>query len=636
MNDCARGSRGVVAFAAWAAMTVGGAAGQGAPEPPVGIVWSASFGGSVEEGARALARDEVTGDLIVAGYTDSPDLPTTRGAFDTSHGGGRDAFVARLSSDGATLHWLTYLGGGGHDEAHGVALRATGEIVVGGLTGSADFPTTPGALSTTPSIGFVATLTSDGADLVWSTFVPGARVRALALDAQERIAIGGTASGAFASLATPGAFDTTYNGGLNDGFAALLHADGHGAVFATYIGGSCAAPYEGSYALSVTPSGLVTVAGLTCSTDFPTTAGAPQSIYGGGTSDAFVARFDTNGALLFATYLGGDEFDMAWALDESPPGSVIVAGQADSIDFPVTQGAYDTTQNDEHSPDPDSDTGVGDAFVTWLDVNAGALVASTFLGGSQNDHVHAVRRANSGAIVAVGSLSSPDFPTTPGAHDETRNGGQDAFVARISVDLANLEYSSYLGGLDRSVSHALLVDDSAGTSIVTCGPSRATDFPLTPSTAPVVTGGDWDGFVTRIELLACDGTTSEYASGCAGASDFAPALEVTGCPASGSFIFLPLRYLSTAGETAFFFVGLGDTSLALPGGCTLDVAPLALAAPVMVFLPATSPFGGAVSLPAELPPGLVPVAIHVQAVLVAADGAATLSVTNAVTFTPGP
>jgi hypothetical protein len=95
----------------------------------------------------------VHGAATVAGYTSSADFPTTPGAFDTSFGGFAITFVTRLSAMGSSLVWSTFLGGSTYDVPTALAVDAQGAATVAGSTGSADFPTTPGAFDTTHNGG---------------------------------------------------------------------------------------------------------------------------------------------------------------------------------------------------------------------------------------------------------------------------------------------------------------------------------------------------------------------------------------------------------------------------------------------------------------------------------------------------
>jgi hypothetical protein len=120
-----------------------------------GLVYSTFLGGSSQDSAGALALD-ATGSAVVSGVTISSDFPTTPGAYDTTFDGNSDAFVAKLDPSGSTLLYSTFLGGSESDQAYALGLDATGAAVVSGETFSADFPTTPGASDTTHNGGFDA------------------------------------------------------------------------------------------------------------------------------------------------------------------------------------------------------------------------------------------------------------------------------------------------------------------------------------------------------------------------------------------------------------------------------------------------------------------------------------------------
>ncbi len=247
-------------------------------------------GGAASDSAAALQIDG-QGSIFVAGKTDSTDFPTTSGAYDGSHNGGRDAFVAKLSGDLTTLQAATFLGGSGDDYAYALALDGQGNVVVAGQTYSADFPTTSGAYDGSHNGGddaFVATLSSDLSTLQAATFLGGSGsdyARALALDGQGNVVVAGyTYSADFPT--TSGAYDELYNGGA-DAFVATLSSDLSTLQAATFLGGSS---WDSTTALALDGQGNVVVVGETRSADFPTTPGAFDGSYNGGFADAFVAK----------------------------------------------------------------------------------------------------------------------------------------------------------------------------------------------------------------------------------------------------------------------------------------------------------------------------------------------------------
>jgi hypothetical protein len=317
------------------------------------LLWSTFLGGNYDDYGYAIALDS-SQDPIVTGYTSSSDFPTTPGAYDTSHNGYQDVFVAKLSSTGSGLLWSTLLGGSSDDDGFGLALDSLQNPVLTGITLSSDFPTTPGAYDTSDNGGlydsdvFVAKLSSTGSSLLWSTYLGGStadRGCGLALDSsQDPVLTGRTQSSDFPT--TPGAYDTSVNG-TYDGFVAKLSSTGSSLLWSTFLGGSSD---DYGHALALDSSENAILMGTTGSADFPTTPGAYDTSYNG-SNDIFVAKLSSIGSsLLWSTFLGGTSADVgqayalaALALDSS--GNPILIGSTGSADFPTTTGAYDTSYN---------------------------------------------------------------------------------------------------------------------------------------------------------------------------------------------------------------------------------------------------------------------------------------------------
>src|SRR5207302_767574 len=197
------------------------------------------------------------------------------------------------------LSYSTYLGGGGADRSHAIAVDAAGNAYVTGGTFSPDFPTTAGAFQTSLGAGtfqaFVTKLNPSGSALVYSTYLGGnggAESYGIAVDAAGNAYVTGrTFSPDFPT--TAGAFQTTY-GGEQDAFVTQLDAAGSALVYSTYLGGN---RYDEGNSIAVDPAGNAYVGGLTQSFDFPTTAGAFQTRAVGDTN-AFVAKLDPAGCTL--------------------------------------------------------------------------------------------------------------------------------------------------------------------------------------------------------------------------------------------------------------------------------------------------------------------------------------------------
>ncbi len=482
---------------------------------------STLLGGSGEDLAYAVAVDPSTGHFLVAGLTDSPDLPAQTGVFDTTHNGGKDIFVARFdpaSTGLSQLLWLSYLGGDGYDTVFpdGISVHPDGRIAIVGQTGSLNFPTTTGAFDQTPnhtgginSDAFVAVLAADGSSLLYSTYLGGSGPQfgdwawAGEWDAQGRIVVGGfTQSSNFPTTAS--AYSTVYSGG-GDAFLSVLNPSGAGAadlVFSSYLGASGGAHDEGIVALENVGNGIVNVTGVTWTGSFPTTPGCYDPGHNGSV-DAFFAQLDTSasgaGVLLYSTFLGGSGQDIPRDLINHSDGSVTIVGGTEASGFPTTPNALQPVS-----------AGGGDGFVTRIaPTGAGAtdLVYSTYLGGGSLDTVMCISAAGGGDRVLLGGTSSSaGFPVTPGACDVTGDSAQDGFVATMSLGSTppTLDYASFLGdaGVDIVYKTAALY----GGEGVFSGSTGTGNFPTTAQAYDTTYGGGaWDAFVAKIQLFSSSG-----------------------------------------------------------------------------------------------------------------------------------
>jgi hypothetical protein len=387
------------------------------------LVYATYFGDVGLDQGNSIAVDAM-GNAYVAGYTQSPNFPVTPTAFNTTYHGGGDAFAMKLSADGSSLIYSTFLGGGNQDVGSSIAVDSMGNAYVSGRTESSDFPTTSGAFSTSLAgtvDGFVAKLNAAGSDLVYSTFFDGtSNLRSIALDSTGNAYVAGTSAGGLPS--TPGAFDTTFNGGLVDAFAAKLTADGSGVVYATYLGGFF---IDYGFAIAVDLDGNAYVTGEARSPNFPTTSGAFDTALGG-TIDVFVTKISADGsALAYSTFLGGSKWEEGYAITVDAFGNAYVFGESEGSGFPTTPNAFDPTWNG----------GGNDAFLTMMSRDGSTLLYSTFLGGSLGDYGRSVAVDPAGGAYVTGLTHSANFPTTAGAFNTSNSGGLDAFVAKLDLPI---------------------------------------------------------------------------------------------------------------------------------------------------------------------------------------------------------
>jgi hypothetical protein len=457
---------------------------------PDDLLYSTYLGGSSVEAGYSLALD-ATGNPVLTGDTWSTDFPTTPGAFDgTFDGGYNDVFVTRLDAAGSARLYITYLGGSGNEYGRSLALDPAGNATITGRTESADFPATAGAFDTSYNGDldvFVTRLNAGGSALLYSSFLGGSGDElsfCLALDAAGNATLtGDTSSNDFPI--TAGAFDASYNG-YGDVFVARLNTAGSALLYSTFLGRS---GNESGYSLALDAGGNATITGDTSSSGFPTTAGAFDTSYNGYV-DAFVARVNATGSdLLYSTFLGGSNGDGGLGLSLDAAGNATITGHTTSNDFPITAGAFDTG----HS-------GFEDVFVTRLNAAGSALLYSTYLGGSLDDHGYGLAVDSAGNSNITGNTTSSDFPVTAGAFDTGYNGGSDdVFVTRLNTTGSGPLYSTFLGGSTAEAGLDLALD-SAGNATLT-GYTESADFPITPGAFDTSYNGSFsDVFVARLEL----------------------------------------------------------------------------------------------------------------------------------------
>jgi Beta-propeller repeat len=398
------------------------------------LSYSTYLGGSSADLARGIAVDRF-GKAYVTGQTASLNFPTTAGAAQTTFGGGQDAFVTKLNESGSALVYSTYLGGLDVEAGQGIDVDANGNAYVTGRTLSANFPTTAGA------------------------------------------------------------FQPTFGGGGQDAFVTKLNQTGSALVYSTYLGGL---DVDTSLGIAVGRFGNAYVTGSTESINFPTTAGAAQTTFGG-IQDAFVTKLNETGStLVYSTYLGGSGVE-AGASIAARFGSAYVTGSTESSNFPTTAGAFQPTFG-----------GTQDAFVTKLNETGTALTFSTYLGGTGGDAGQGIAVGRFGNTYVTGLASSSNFPTTAGAFQPVRGGLSDAFATKLNETGSALVYSTYLGGSSADSGQSIVV--RFGKAYVT-GSTTSSNFPTTADAIQPVRGGLSDAFVTKLNETGSALVFSTYLGG---------------------------------------------------------------------------------------------------------------------------
>lgn len=417
------------------------------------------------------------------------------------------------------LSFSTYLGGSYDDIGYGVTYGVDhGQPIIVGSTRSPDFPEDEalypfggGTCGTQPCRDiFVAKYNPSLTELIFATFIGGNNDDVPSIVTQDVYGdiflVGYSLSSNF-PVRGP-VFQKTFKGGSVTGDAVVVEVESAGFYleWSSYLGGS---GDDEAFGVAVDTPGNVYVSGHTTSTDFPVTAGAYQTTCpvdaSGGCSTSFVTKVNPKGtALVYSTYLGGSnglgETAYGIALDTNT--DVYLSGITGSPNYPTTANAYQTRCGTDGLCN-----GTYDGFVTELNPAATAILASTFLGGSNFDYTAGIV-VKPTAVYVSGSTVSPDFPTTATALQGTYGGGSagcvvstgtcgDATVSKFNTGLTTLQYSTYLGGsLDDNPGMSMAVD-SNGYMYVT-GQTDSPNFPQVDPLQAAYGGGSSDAFLTQI------------------------------------------------------------------------------------------------------------------------------------------
>ena len=340
-----------------------------------------------------------------------------------------------------TLIMSTYSGATDHYSTNCTTYDQAGNLYVAGGNRFAGFPVTAGAYQTVYlGIGAdnVAIQKFDQAGtLLFATYFGGEGSYPLDLainNNQNLIVLVATVGGMPASAASA---QPALGGGTDYGIG-IMTPDGGAVVEATYLGGTGneafgAAASDNAAGLFIDAGNNILVAGGTESFDFPVTAGAFQGVLNG-ISDGIIASFNpTLTAYNWATYLGGIGEENANSVAVGPNGNVYVVGNTNSIDFPTTAGAVNTVA-----------LGLRDGFVTELSGNGTVLIASTYLGTTQNDRAKFIL-INNADEVFIGGSTKGAYPITAGVFSSPSQ--NNLFVHKLNGALTNTLFSTAVGCL---------------------------------------------------------------------------------------------------------------------------------------------------------------------------------------------
>jgi hypothetical protein len=526
------------------------------------LSYSTYFGGNYGETAWAVKVD-TNGFVYIAGQTFSSkftnNVPlSTPGAYQTNYHGGMlagDAFVAKFGNPGTNLIYFTYLGGSGDDAAYALAVNEAGYAFIAGATDSTNFPfrnAIPGGTNISGMFNkyasayladaFVAELDAGGSNLIYSTYLGGGAADAaygIALDSSDNAYVTGftystnfpTTTNAFQKHlgVTNSAFSSYFNANV---FVAEIGAGGTNLLYSSFFGGT---NYDWGRDIAVDNSNYIYLTGFTASTNFPTTNALYQQLVSvtfttnsaptnqifttnfvngyllnGATNqtsafDAFVTKFNPSFAgLVYSTFLGGTNNDMANSIAVDAAGNAYVTGWTVSTDFPNT-----VTNSNLHNGLINNlyygynlTTNAFLTQITWNGTNANIGYSSVF-GGTNftTDIGNGVALDPAGNAFVVGSTTSTNFPCYPtnntGLLRATNSGGNDVFVIAFNTNASAVLYSAYLGGSANDFGYGIAVDPLGNAYVV--GTTSSQNFPTNNARQTTLNGTN-DAFLAKILL----------------------------------------------------------------------------------------------------------------------------------------
>jgi uncharacterized protein (TIGR03437 family) len=413
-------------------------------------------------------------------------------------------FVVKWNPDGSQMLYSTFFGGSFSDSIAAITVNAQGQAIIAGNTASSDFPVThtlsaPGSQS---SSGFVAKLSADGTQAIYSAILGGSKgvtIDALAIDASGTPYITGstpspdfptTTSAAQPKLPTAACQRTTNPldviPGLGTyGFISKLSADASSLVYSTFLTGACGSVGQG---IAVDAAGEAVVAGTTPSPDFPVLTNAYQTTFPGGSAASsaypnpvdfgFVTRLSAAGdKLLASSFIGGGYYTQAGALALDSSGNAYVTGLTWGITPGATPGAYQSKVATgcppvfNIGPGPIGPSGGSDVFLLKLDPAFSHALFLTYLGGICDDFGTAVVLEPSDNVWLAGRPSQ-DFPLVMPYEG---NGTGPNFVSEFNADASQLLFSSSSDGANLAMDPSGSIYVS-GTTQVSGGLKKNTGF----------------------------------------------------------------------------------------------------------------------------------------------------------------
>ncbi|MCD6011229.1 MAG: surface protein [Flavipsychrobacter sp.] len=474
------------------------------------LAWATYFGGNNNDQSWGVATDG-SGNVFITGFTYGSAGIATSGAYQTTLAGIQDAYIAKFNPAGS-IQWATYYGGSGGERGYGIATDGSGNVYITGNTSSTSGVATPGAYQVIYGGGmndaFIAKFDGTGT-IQWATYYGGNfddHGYKIASDGSGNVYITGW-TGSTTGIATSGAYQTAYGGGVFEAFLAKFNSAGT-IQWATYYGG---AADDVGYGITTDGTGNVYFTGSTSTTSGITTSGAYQTTYGGGAHDAFLTKFSGSGTIQWATYFGGSNGDDGYGVTTDGAGNVYVDGVTQSTSAIATSGAYQTTL-----------AGSLDIFLAKFS-SSGAILWGTYYGGSDIENQPGIAFDGTGNIFITGLTLSTSGIASAGAHQPAFGGVIDGFLAEFNSSGA-IQWATYYGGSAEDRGTGIAADGLA--NIYISGYTLSTSGIATSGTYQATFAGGIDAFLAKFLPISISGSNSV----CAGSS-----ITLTPTPAGGTW-----------------------------------------------------------------------------------------------------
>jgi len=459
-------------------------------DPSPTLSWATYYGGTFDEIGEACRTDAYEY-VYIAGTTSSSNNVATTGSHQSTYGAGNtDAFLAKFNDRGQRM-WATYYGG--DDEEYGYFCNpdGNGKVYLVGRTSSTN------AISTTNSHqtslgglfdGFIAKFNNAGVR-AWGTYYGGSSDDAINncyTNSQGQLYFTGWTK-SNSSISTQSAHQTSFGGGgfWGDAFLAKFSAGGT-QIWGTYYGGS---GEDNSAALGLDASGNVFISGLTTSSNAISSTNAYQTNLSG-SYDAFIAKFNPSGNLLWGSYFGGTGAELGYSCGVDGLGNVFITGETSSSNGISTTGAHQTVHG-----------GGRDLFLAKFNGNGG-LLWGTYLGGNNEDYGWSCFTGPSNEVYVTGFAASTSNISSIGAYQTTNAGNEDGLLAKFNSAGVRI-WSTYYGGpgLDRGYDCTM---DQIGR-IYLFGFTSSTNGISSPNCHQSSLGGGYDAFLVQFDSSTTTG-----------------------------------------------------------------------------------------------------------------------------------